>query len=58
MTPLERKKKEVELGNVKNARENLELRIMEREDEIQRIKDNIKIQVDTETRLSKELAGE
>lgn len=44
LSPLDRKKLEVELSQVKAGRESMELKIMEREDEIQRVKGQIEIQ--------------
>ena len=45
MSPLELKKLQVELKRVDAAKEEMELRIHERMDEIKRLEDNIKIQV-------------
>lgn len=44
MSPLDKKKLEVELSQVKAGRESMELKIMEREDEIERIKGQIQVQ--------------
>jgi hypothetical protein len=51
MTGLELKRIKLELVKVAAARADLEFRIEERLDEIQRIKDNIKIQLDKEAEL-------
>jgi hypothetical protein len=55
MTHLEKRKKEVELQKVKAARMELELKIDERLDEIERIKEHIKIQIEKEQSLEQEL---
>lgn len=55
MTPLEKRKKEVELARVRTARMELELKIDERLDEIERLKQHIQIQIDKENELEKEL---
>lgn len=52
---LELKRKEVELMRVKIAKSEMELRIQERQEEIQRLEDNIKIQLQAEIRLEAEL---
>jgi hypothetical protein len=52
---IEIKRKEVELMRVKMAKNEMELRVAEREDEIARLKDNIKIQIDAEIRIENEL---
>lgn len=52
---LEIKRKEVELMRVQTARFEIELRIAERKEEIERLENNIRIQIETETRLSDEL---
>jgi hypothetical protein len=55
MSDLELKKKKLELSKVKLAREELELRIMERMEEIGRINDAIKKQLEREQELENEL---
>ena len=52
---LERKKKELEMAAVDLAKQQMELRIEEKLDEIKRLKDNIKIQADKVEDLKKEL---
>jgi hypothetical protein len=52
---LELKRKEVELMRVRIAKSEMELRVAERQDEIQRLEENIKIQVAAEERLLAEL---
>jgi hypothetical protein len=44
MSPLDIKKLQVELKRVDAAKEEMEQRIMERMEEVQRLEDNIKIQ--------------
>ena len=44
MTPREIKKKQVELMKVQAAKAEMELKILDREDDINRLVDNIKIQ--------------
>jgi hypothetical protein len=51
MTPIELKKLKVELMRVQAARAELELRIDERMEEIQRVKENIEIQLKKEAEL-------
>lgn len=55
MTELEKKKKMLELGRVKLARQEMEFKIEEKQDEIKRLQDFIKIQLDKEQELEKEL---
>jgi hypothetical protein len=55
MTNLEKKRKEAEMHSVMAAKVNMECKIMELENEISRLTDNIKIQLDKETSLKKEL---
>ncbi len=52
---LNEKKKLLELKRVETARMELELKIEERLDEIERLKDAIKIQIETENRIKGEL---
>ena len=55
MNPLENKRREVELIRVGAAKAELEFRIMERMDEIERIKINIDNQTKREEELKTEL---
>lgn len=55
MSPLETKRKELELVKVAAARAELEFRILERQDEIERIKQNIEIQLKKEADLKEEI---
>lgn len=55
MTDLDVKRKQVELARVRVARQELELKIEERLDEIKRIKEHIEAQVKREKELEKEL---
>ena len=55
MSPLDKKKVELELSQVRVGRESMELKIMEREDEIERIKGQIEIQVKREKELIQKL---
>ncbi len=55
MSNLEKMKKEMELRRVETARMELELKIAEREDEIQRLKEHIKIQLEKEQQLKQDL---
>lgn len=55
MTPLEKKKMEVELLRVNAAKEEMKLRILESEDQIQRLQDQIKIQEAREIELKEKL---
>ena len=55
MSPLEKKKIEVELLRVTAAKEEMLLRILESEDQIQRLKDLIKIQENKEQELKEKL---
>lgn len=52
---LDLKKKQLEHARVKLAREELELKIAEREDEIERLKEHIKIQIQKEKELLLEI---
>lgn len=56
MSPIEIKRKELELIKVTAARAELEFRIMEREEEIDRIKQNIEIQLKKEADLKDEIS--
>lgn len=51
MSPLDLKRMELELIKVAAARAEMEFRIEERLEDINRIKDNIKIQLDKEAEL-------
>lgn len=58
---LEIKKKQTELLRVQSAKAELELKIMEREHEIERLKDAVKLQQDKEDEINqaiKTLKGE
>lgn len=55
MNELERKKKELELARVKLAKQELELKIEERLEEIKRLQDAITIQDNKTKELEKEL---
>lgn len=55
MTNLEKKKKEAELMRVQAARMDLEVKIAEREDEIERLKAHIEVQSVKEKELRQEL---
>ena len=55
---LDFKKKELELARVKVAQQELELRIEERLEEIERLKEHIQIQKQAVEKLQKELKGE
>lgn len=55
MSPLERKKIEVELSQVESGKASMELKIMEREEEIERIKSQIEIQDARAEELKKQL---
>jgi hypothetical protein len=55
---LERKKKELELSKVKCGRQEMEFKILERLEEIERLKDNLKIQDKRISELELELQGE
>lgn len=52
---LDLKRKEVELMRVQIAKSEMELRIAERQEEVQRLQENIKIQAAAEERLLAEL---
>lgn len=56
MTALEQKRKELDIIKVKAAKSEMEFRILEKEEEIERLKINIKLQDDGITKLEKELA--
>jgi hypothetical protein len=58
MTALDRKRKESELKAVEAARANMELKIMEREDEIIRLKEQVQNQTMKEKELKELLAQE
>lgn len=55
MTSLDRKKKELELSRVQLARQEMEFKIEEREEEIKRLKDFIIIQIQKENEIKLEL---
>lgn len=52
---LEKKKMEAELKRVESARFDLEVRVLEREDEIKRIKDHILVQENKEKEIKQKL---
>lgn len=52
---LELRRKQLELMRVEMARKELEFKVEERMDEIKRIQDNIKLQLDKEAELKKEI---
>lgn len=54
---LETRKKQAELARVKASRLDLEVKIEERLEEIERLKEHIKIQLAREIELEKELGG-
>lgn len=51
----DKKRKQLELSRVKLAREEMELKIEERLEEIERLKNNIQIQINKEKDLEKEI---
>lgn len=55
MTILDKKRKELELVKVNASRCELEFRILEKEDEIKRLKENIKLQDEYIIKINKEL---
>lgn len=55
MSPLDLKRAKLELMKVTAARHELELRIDERMEEIERIKSNIQIQLDKEAELAEKI---
>jgi len=57
MSSIEKKKKQLELGRVSLAKQEMELRIDERTEEIERLKANIKIQEEAMERLTNELGN-
>jgi hypothetical protein len=58
MTPLELKRMKLELIKVAAARHELEFRIEERLDEINRLKDHVKVQEAKEAELKEKIAAE
>lgn len=58
MNLLERKTKEAELAGVEAARKQLEVRILQCEQEIERVKDHINVQLKKEEEIKKILIGE
>jgi hypothetical protein len=54
---LERRKKEAELARVKAARLDLEVRIEEKLQEIERLKAHVLIQIEKEKELEREMAN-
>lgn len=55
MTALEKMKKQAELARVKSAKLDLEVKIAERQEEIERLKAHIEIQTTKENELEQEL---
>lgn len=55
MTKLDIKRKELELGRVEQARKELEFKIEERMEEIERLKSHINVQLEKEQQLKEEL---
>ena len=53
---LDLKRKEVELMRVRMAHQEMELRIAERMEEVERLNANIKIQLQSESKLLEEIA--
>ena len=56
MTELERKRTEVELLRVQSAKAELEFKIMEREEDILRIREHIEVQIKRENELAEKLS--
>lgn len=57
MNSLDRKKKEVDLKKIDAAVAELEYKIIEREEDIQRMKDHIDLQLERKKEIQKELAN-
>jgi predicted nucleic acid-binding Zn-ribbon protein len=57
MSPLEKKKLQVELSRVRTAREDCELRIMEFKEQIERLEASIHVQLEKEAELETKLGG-
>jgi len=55
MSKLDLKRKELELGRVEQARKELEFKIEERMDEIERLKSHIDVQLEKEEQLKQEI---
>lgn len=55
MSSLEVKKKELELARVRIARQELEFKVDERLEDIERLRGHIQVQLDTELRIEEEL---
>jgi peptidoglycan hydrolase CwlO-like protein len=55
MSKLDIKRKELELGRVEQARKELEFKIEERLEEIERLQAHIKIQLEKEEQLKQEI---
>lgn len=55
METLDQKRKKLDLARVKMARQELEFKVEERLEEIERLKQNIEIQIKRETELEEEL---
>lgn len=56
MTPLELKRMKLDLIKVAAARAEMEFKVEERLEDIQRIKDNIKVQLDKEAELQAKIS--
>lgn len=56
MSPLDKKRKEIELMRVQTARHEILFRIEERLDEIERLKEHVKIQEQAEEKLKLEIS--
>ena len=56
MTPLEKRRKEIELMRVQTAKHEILFRIEERLDEIERLKDHVKVQEQAEEKLKLEIS--
>lgn len=57
MSTLEKRKKELELERVKLAKKELEFKIEERLDEVERLKKHIDIQNETINKIEQEIKG-
>lgn len=56
MSPIDKKRKELELIKVSAARAEMEFRIFEKEEEIHRLRQNIEVQLKRESELREELS--
>lgn len=57
MLNIEAKEKQVQLKKLEAAKEDLELKIMQREDDIDRMKKHIEINLEHQRKLKEELGG-